>query len=372
MFTSKLAITSKKPRPHGGSQGSTASSTVRRTTWPKAALAALLGSLLTTGVAWGAAAWLLPHNKHCALVVGDSMFAGYRLEPGVRFQDWLQRELGASWSVLSFAEAASRPGDFYLQLTEAELLGAKPEVVVIGVSPQKLVPEFEDSSRLNEDGVDLRWLPLDREGYRFYQTLDDHLKQVTAVRKLGLVCGYFEALRAVTLEYVQWPWERRRRAHADPARRQQWIRDRTREIELRWQHADGADKLVRELGTQEARDFAFLVDALHARHVRVVAVMPPGFHAQVLQALSEQARRNLEAVYKETLALCAHLGVSVLDFNAPSERSRFVPEDWDDHVHLGAPRCYHRMARAVQALLDRRAGQERVSTLAPTTRASER
>jgi hypothetical protein len=59
----------------------------------------------------------------------------------------------------------------------------------------------------------------------------------------------------------------------------------------------------------------------------------------------------LHAVYRETLELCARLGLPVLDFNAPAERERFAPWQWDDLNHLRSPECYRRMARALQNLV---------------------
>jgi hypothetical protein len=84
--------------------------------------------------------------------------------------------------------------------------------------------------------------------------------------------------------------------------------------------------------------------------------MPPGFHTGVQQTLSAQALQNLQEAYRETLALCADLGVVVLDFNRVSERARFLPAHWDDLQHLRAPECFRRMARAVQRFVHAQPG----------------
>jgi hypothetical protein len=286
------------------------------------------------------------------LVLGDSIFAGHRQEPGVRFQDWLQRDFGSGWSVVNFAEPSAQPGDFYLKLVQAELLGVKPDLVVVGLAPQKLVPEFVGSYRLNEDGMNLGWLPLDREGLRFYQTLDDHLKGVALVRKAGQLFSFYDGLRALSLQYLEWPMQRRRRLHASEAARSEWIRKHAQELEERWRDAKDTTQLQ---ATQQTKDFAFLIEALRTRHIRSVVVMPPALHPAALHMLSASSLDKLNLVYQQTLALCAQLGAEVLDFNAPDKRKRFTPSEWDDVNHLRAPACFERMARAVYELIQPRA-----------------
>jgi lysophospholipase L1-like esterase len=315
----------------------------RRERFPRAFAWALGICLSLTGATWLTAFALLQHKSRTLLVLGDSVFAGYRQEPGVRFQDWLQRYVGSEWSVVNFAEPSAQTGDFYLRLMEAELLGVKPDLVVIGLAPQKLIPDSVGALRLNEDGANLSWLPLDREGYRYYQTLDDHLKRIAVTRKLGLVAGFYDGLRRLSLEYLEWPSQRRRRARASESERSEWIRTHTQELEERWVHAQDT-----QLSTSNrTQDFTFLIEALRARHIRVVVVMPPALHPRALRMLSGSALHNLNDVYQQTLEFCAQLGVPVLDFNAPDTRRSFVSAEWDDLNHLRAPACFQRMARAV-------------------------
>lgn len=313
---------------------------------------ALCAVLTLSACAWLAASAMAPKGKHTLLVLGDSFFASYRLDPGNRFQDWLARDLGEGWKVASFAAPAAQPGDFYLQLCEAEFLGVRPEVVLIGLGPQQLVPEFEDSVRLDEDGTNLMWLPLNREGQAYFRSLDSHLREVAVVRKLGLLFGFYDALRALWLEHVEWPSDRLRRARADHEQRASWIAARATEFEKRWRNRDDAANAVASGGSELARDFVFLVDALHRRGVRVLAVIPPALHTGVRKALSAQTRRNLDAVYQQTLALCESLRVPVVDFNAPQQRDQFAARQWDDVLHLRDPSAFGRMSGAVVKDLD--------------------
>lgn len=313
--------------------------------YPRALAYAVGMCLALTAVAWLFAFASHHSARHTLLVLGDSVFAGYRQEPGVRFQDWLQRDIGKDWSVVNFAEPSAQTGDFYLRLTEAELLGVKPDLVVIGLAPQKLVPEAVGASRLNEDGMNLGWLPMSREGYRYYQTLDQHLQRMTLTRKAGLLFGFYDGLRALSLEYLEWPIQRRNRAHASESRRAAWIEQHALELEQRWSNAQDTTPVSK---TDRAQDFAFLIEALRARQIRTVVIMPPALHPNALRMLSTTALHNLNVVYQESLELCAQLAVPVLDFNAPDKRTRFVSAEWDDLNHLRAPACFRRMARAVR------------------------
>lgn len=312
--------------------------------FPRAFAYAVCISLTLTAAAWLSASTSLHSSQRTLLVLGDSVFAGYRQRPGVRFTDWLQRDIGGDWSIVNFAEPSAQTGDFYLRLAEAETLGVKPDLVVIGLAPQKLVPETIGAMRLNEDGRNLGWLPLNREGYNYYRTLDEHLKRMALTRKAGMLFGFYDGLRALSLEYLEWPMQRRRRAHASEAQRAEWIQKHTGELEDRWVDAKDISPLSK---SDRAQDFMFLVEALRARAIRTVVVMPPALHPNALRMLSPSALHNMNLVYQEALDLCAHLALPVLDFNAPDKRESFVSAEWDDLNHLRAPACFRRIARAV-------------------------
>jgi lysophospholipase L1-like esterase len=311
---------------------------------PRALLYAVGVCLLLTAATWLVASASLYTPRHTLLVLGDSVFAGFSQEPGLRFQDWLQRYIGSDWSVVNFAEPSAQTGDFYLRLAEAELLGVRPDLVVIGLAPHKLVPDAIGAARLNEDGTNLGWLPLNREGYRYYRTLDPHLQRMALTRKAGLMFGFYDGLRALSLEYLEWPVQRRRRAHAPESQRSAWIQQHSLELERRWHDAQDTTPVDK---TDRSQDFTFLVEALRARRIRAVVVMPPALHPAALRTLSPRALHNLYVVYQETLELCARLAVPVLDFNAEDKRTSFVSAEWDDLNHLRAPAGFQRMARAV-------------------------
>ena len=309
------------------------------------AFAYAVGICLTlTAAAWLGAFACVHTSKKTLLVLGDSVFAGYRQHPGVRFTDWLQRDIGGDWSIVNFAEPSAQTGDFYLRFAEAETLGVKPDLVVIGLAPQKLVPETIGAARLNEDGMNLGWLPLNREGFNYYRTLDEHLKRMALTRKAGMLFGFYDGLRALSLEYLEWPMQRRHRAHAHEAERAEWIQKHTVELEKRWVDAQDISPLSK---SDRAQDFIFLVQALRTRAIRTAGVMPPALHPNALRMLSPGALHNMNLVYQEALELCAHMAIPVLDFNAPDKRKSFVSAEWDDLNHLRAPACFRRIARAV-------------------------
>ncbi|HEX7478094.1 MAG TPA: hypothetical protein VF331_09830 [Polyangiales bacterium] len=305
-------------------------------------------AMLTSAVAWLSAIALLDSGPRTVLVLGDSVFANYRLERGGRVQDWLSRELGRGWSTVNLSEPAAHTGDLYLQLAKAEFLRVQPSVVVIGLSPQKLLNEPDEDPRLDEDGTNLRWLPFDREGYELFKTLDPHLQRVSVVRKLGLfTVGFYEALRSVWLEHVEWPWERRRRAHESPARRQAWMRGHARQIARRWEAETRTQSYERFTATTEAHDFRFLVDALRRRGVPMLVVMTPEMHTGILHTLSPRVLERMHQAYHYSLTYCAQLQVPVVDFNSQRERERFGPEQWDDIYHLRAAESFRRMAHEI-------------------------
>lgn len=327
---------------------SSPSSGRRRSRLPTALLCALGIWVALSGATWLGLRQILPGRAHTVLVLGDSVLAGYRMAKGNRFEDWLQRELGPDWTAVNFAAPASQPGDYYLQLAQAELLGVKPELVVIGLTPHKLVPEVADSPRLAEDGINLRWLPFTAEGKRFYSTLTPHEQRMTWVYRAGLLFGFCDMLQALWREQVEWPINRYQRARRSPEQRRTWMASRARELDERWQNVDAELARLRARRTREIRDLAFLVDALRARHTRVAVLMTPGFHTGVYQTLSARTLENLQQAYRETLALCSDWGLAVLDFNRSSERVRFLPAQWEDLQHLRSPDCFRRMAHAVQ------------------------
>jgi len=302
-----------------------------------------LASLLS----WLSASLRYASFKHQALILGDSLFASYRITPGSRFQDWLEQDLGSDWSVINFAEPASHVADFYLQFAEADFLRVSPSVVLVELGPRKLAPETDHAPRLSAEGENLKWLPLSREGGSFLKSLDAHDKRTAVVQKVGLIFGFYDAIRTLWLETVEWPYKRRRRAHADSHARELWNQKSAKSLGGTWAHRDYARNPLQLDQTTETKDFVFLVGVLQARHIPVVVVIPPDLDPDMARTLPPAALMQLRAVYEHTLKLCQKLNVPVVDFNTSDKQSWLQSEDWDDLNHLRSSGSARHMAVAV-------------------------
>ena len=190
----------------------------------------LAATLLSWAGAWSTFSSTRPH----LLILGDSMLTTYCIAPGSRLEDLLGGKLGSRWSVHSFAESASRMGDYYPQLAKAELLGFAPDTAVIQLNPAKLEQEWDVTPGLNGDGRELMWVPLDAEGARYASLLSPHYKDVFLTRKTSLLFGFFEVFSSAWEVHVGAPRKRSKMLAEPRALREERARKRAIEMGRRW------------------------------------------------------------------------------------------------------------------------------------------
>lgn len=321
-----------------------------RFAWPKALVLALgTAGLVTLLTFVGSTRHLsTPHRQ--VLLLGDSGIGNYRIAEGERLQDWLDRELGGDWTTRNFAEPGAYSADYYLLFRKAVLLGVKPDLVVISLVPQKLVRESEHEPRFDEDGINLKWLPLSAEGWRFFATLEPRLLRVAIVRKLGLLFfGFYEAIRDGWVEHVQWPSQHRRLLEADQAQRQARVFEQAVTVGKKWSEEVQVGGYAEMASNVAARDFEFLLRVLHDEGIPVLVLLLPQGHTGVVpRAFLPAAIAKYDQAYRHTLRFLRERGVPVLDFNTPERLTSFTPDEWDDLCHLKSSRSFHRMARGIR------------------------
>jgi hypothetical protein len=310
------------------------------------ALAVALGVSL---LMWSTVALWLATPRHKLLLLGDSYSIGWFVGPGGRLEDWLQRDLGEPWVVENFGQSNAHMGDHYLELAKAEFLGFRPDAVVLGLSPHKLVPDDEqqEKPRFRNHGRNLRWLPWNAEGLQLFGSLTRDEQVASVVQKIGLIFGFYDGLDGWFEEHVTARKRVARFRHTDADRTHSEVHRTARKIAAYWERKTiGTYEQVR--GNTETRDLAFLVHAIRRRHIQVVAALLPVGNEALLQNLfSPAAREKLAISYQYTLRVCQELQLPVIDFNTPERRAQFGAEQWGDTFHLKTAAAYGELATPV-------------------------
>lgn len=309
--------------------------------WPKALSISLGSAFALTVIAFLVARAPLARGRHKVLIVGDSIVAGYRCGVNQCIEDRLNQELGRDWNVRNFAEPGAQLNDYYLMLSKAELLGFEPEVVVITLPPKKLVL----SGELTNDGTNLRWLPLNREGLEFYGGLQrTRSRPLLLLRKASLLFGFYEGLSSL--------WERR---FAFPGKRRAMLRE-SRETRHK-RMLLGAQKIVDDWGryihavneqtiaastAASSRELDFFIGVLRKRHIRPVIFIPPWPRDELVKAgFAADALAKFDVSYAYLRRWCRERGLSVVD---TSDSRAFESDDWDDFQHVRTPQAFEHLA----------------------------
>jgi hypothetical protein len=317
--------------------------------WPRGLLAGVGACVLATLGSWAGARLHYATPKQRLLIIGDSVVSNYRVPPGSRVQDVAQRRLGAAWSVRNFAESGARIADYYLMLKKAELLGFAPDVAVLELNPSKLVREFDLGPDLDEDGRGLMWLPLDSEGERYMQLRSAHHADVLPLRKASLLFGFYEGLRALWLEQINWPARRRAMTAEDRATRHRRVRENALGLGRVWSAKVESQSYDEFLASPGVKDLDFVVRALLERGVRTSILLPPWPNQSLIaEVLSERGRELLAQKRGYLLRFCAERKLPVIALDDPKTLASFA-EHWDDLEHLRSPHAYAAMGEAVAA-----------------------
>jgi hypothetical protein len=253
--------------------------------------------------------------------------------------------------VQNFAESGARIGDYYLLLSKAELLGFSPDVAVIELNPSKLVREFDSGPALDEDGKGLMWLPMTREGARYARSRSAHFRDLLPLRKASLLFGFYEGLRSLWLQQVNWPARRKAMASEDPAARRARMRARALELGQIWSANVDPQSYEQFLASPGVRDLDFLQQALAERGAHALILLPPWPNQSLIAgALSERGREVMAQNRAYLLRFCSerHLQVTALD--DPKTLASFTDQHWDDLEHLRSAHAYAAMGEAVAAV----------------------
>jgi hypothetical protein len=304
--------------------------------------------LLATVVVWAAARHGLATTRPRLLLLGDSVLDNCRVMPGSRLEDVLQRKLGSRWSVQSFAQSGARMGDYYPLLAKAELLGFTPNTAVIQLNPAKLEQEWDVAPGLNEDGRELMWVPLNREGAGYVQTLSPRYKDVFVPRKVSLLFGFFEVVRMAWHRNVNWPLKRKAILAESPAARAARVRQRSIALGTAWSKDIELLSYERFRESAELGKLDFLLNALERRHVRPILLLSPTPNPSLAEvAFSERGRAALTLLHRHVERYAAERQVTLLALDEPEFLQKLTLSDWDDMDHLISPRAFELMADAV-------------------------
>jgi len=324
---------------------------------PLALLWGLGVCLAATLLSWAGARATFSSTRPHLLILGDSVLTTYCIAPGSRLEEVLQRKLGSRWSVQSFAESASRMGDYYPQLAKAELLGFAPDTAVIQLNPAKLEREWDVGPGLNGDGRELMWVPLDAEGARYVNLLSPHYKDVFLTRKASLLFGFFEVFWSAWDVHVGAP-SKRRKMRAEP-RALRAARARKHAIEMGQRWSKNVELLTYERfrSSSEVRHLDFLLDALNRRHAKSILLLPPWPNPSLIDvAFTDRGRAALALLRAHTARYASERKVTLLTLDDPEVLKKLAPSDWDDLDHPRSPRSFALMADAIVGAVQPRTG----------------
>ncbi len=308
----------------------------------------MIGFVLTVAIFIGIRLNLQSANSRIFLL-GDSGIGNYRIQPGQRLEDDLER-LNPGVEVVNWAEPGASPMDYYLQFTRGALLAGQPQIAVIGLSPDKFLGECA-KHRFTGDGVNLRWLPWTSSGWRLFKSLTPHEKNVAILQQASLP---FFALADLTTSlwdrFVKWPSQRNAMLAA--------TRERRRIAERKsFQHAKDEEGLVigDDRGFSElpmAKDTEFLLNALHESGVETrVMVLPMGDPGLILASCSPRVLAKHDSIVVRMRNWLNARQEVYLDFNTPEELAHFPDSVWDDWNHLKSPVAFAYISEKVKKTL---------------------
>ncbi len=310
-----------------------------------AASRALVISISITLTLVLAARFILQDYRPAVFLLGDSCIGNYRLDPGTRLQDYMEKE-NPNIRVENWAEPGAAPLDFYLQMTHGKLLAGKPKAVVIALEPSKFLDQGKDH-RLDDGGANLRWIPWNRYGLDLFFRLS-HKERNTALVQQASVPLYAIAdfARSAWIRYVQWPSERTAMRMASVERKQK-IEAKSIE-EGRVQEAAPLVDYGTYTNLPRAKDAAFLIRSLQDEGIDTrVLILPFGNPDLIQRTFPSVAIAKHDSVDILMRHWLRDLNVAYVDFNQPNEIKHFPDSTWDDLSHLKSPSAFAYMSKKI-------------------------
>ena len=313
--------------------------------FPAASRAMLLGISVSLLV-WIGLYWRFHEHKPMIFVLGDSGIGNYRLEPGNRFQDILEKT-NPGIVVDNWAQPGATPMDFLLQYTRGKLLAGKPQSVIIAFSPDKFL-EDAIPHRFDDGGANLRWIPWNQTGWQLFSRLSTKEKSTAIVQQSSVLFYAATDLgKALWIRYVQWPWERSQMRMASCERRKRIERKSLQCGRERDTLKIVDDKAYGELPL--AKDAEFLLSSLKKEGVETrVILLPIGNPHLIHRTYSLRAQANHDTLTVRMRHWLENMGQPYVDFNAPQEITHFPDSTWDDMAHLKSPLVFAYMSQRLE------------------------
>ncbi len=306
-------------------------------------------ALSVTFALWvGLRIWLYD-SRPAIFILGDSSIGNYRLDPGQRLQDFLQKT-NPEKRIENLAEPGAAPLDFYLQLKRGQLLMGRPEMAIIGLEPDKFLDGVEDH-HLDDAGVNLRWIPWSRSGLDLFLNLSKKEKTIALVQQ-GSVPFYAiaDGARSLWIRYVQWPWERDKMRRATGERRK---KIEAKAIETGILHATSPFINEADMANMlRARDAEFLLNTLRREGIQTfVFILPFGNPELMKKTFPPLALARQDFIDNNMHTWLESLQVQYLDLNSPEAITHFPDSVWDDLNHLKSPTAISYMSKKIDELL---------------------
>ena len=318
-------------------------------TFPAASRAAFIALSLSAVAFTAARIYFSSGGRPQVFILGDSDIGNYRLVPGDRLQDVLERK-EPGIRVVNWAEPGATPLDLYLQYRRGTLLAGRPQAVVIAFEPPKFISKV-CPHRLDDGGANLRWLPWSREGLSLLRHLSRCERNEALVQQASLpFFALADALQQLWVRCVQWPHERAAMFTAGEERRRR-IEAKARERaegEVNYTIPGEEDFAAQTL----AKDAQFLLAALRADGVETrVILMPYGNPELLRKTCSPEVLAKHDTVLVRMRHWLQAQSVAYIDLNAPGEMAHFPAASWDDLDHMKDPAAFAYVADRVHQSL---------------------
>ncbi len=289
------------------------------------------------------------HSK--IFLLGDSGIGNYRLDPGQRLQDFLEKDAPGTW-VGNFAEPGAAPLDFMLQYSKGALVSGQPQTVVIALSPDNFLDGAENH-RLDDNGVNLRWIPWTVNGWNIFKSLSTKDRKVALVQQAGVpFYAIADVGRFLWIRYVQWPWERSKMRSSNSDRRVR-IEKKSREIG----HFEERLKIADQISFSQlprAKDAELLLKSLRDRNIESrVVLLPFGNPKLIKNTCSVRVQAKHDTLDMRMRHWLDGLSEEYVDLNGPEEMTHFPDSVWDDLAHLKSPSAFIYISEKIVSSLKR-------------------
>lgn len=276
-------------------------------------------------------------------LLGDSGFCNYRLAKGEKLEDQLSAML-PDHRVLNFAMPGARPIDLALQYTRGKSLAGTPGRVVVLLSPELLVAV---PNRMDGDGEDLRYLPLDADGLAIFRHISPRERNIAVVQRASQAfLAPTDVAHELWLRWWKWPRKRIELLKSGPKRQIKIAEHCAQRGSI--MDATRMPSPTEYDTMQTIRDVGLLMDRIAASGVRPEVVILPFGNPDLIAAnwsIAAQGKRDT-SIARLRDWLGRHR-ISYLDFNESEWKDVFPGLEWDDMDHMRSPKSYGMIARRI-------------------------